>query len=473
MEFIPTTGVDRRSITDQGTEPNTTGITERLIELSSWMMVLGTIRLVCTIADYATSLLERSRFEPWSVRMLGRFIQENHPIILLSAAWPLLLGVALRRTRWPELLRAAGVTFLILSIGGVLELTAELSETQGGSVTLGTFHLARRAIFHPNLSDLMLGVLGATQLLLELGTAIRALGLAHHYRRTSAVELEKTEKARRARFGRLAVYTSFAFLVLMIRMPVWSAYVEVLNKYAFVREFILKNDFDRIKSRRHARQQTDEMRQLFETDPFEAMKQSYLRTIAYYDALPPETLNHPMHRFEMSNNLNNLAWLLVTYPDPARHHPEAAVSYARRAVELAPESGNDWNTLGVAYYRAGNWEDAKNSLERSMNLRKGGDSFDWFFLSLVHHKLGHPEAARQLCEKAVRWYQQNKPDDRELHRFQAEAASELRLPNLAPSESFQDDKTNPLRSTPPLMPVNDRRFRMRPTTDPGKINKSR
>ncbi len=105
---------------------------ERLIELSSWMMVLGTIRLVCAIADYATALLERSRLDPWSFRMLGRFIQENHPIVLLSAAWPLLLGVALRRTRWPELLRAAGVTFLILSIGGVLEMTAELSRDSRG-----------------------------------------------------------------------------------------------------------------------------------------------------------------------------------------------------------------------------------------------------------------------------------------------------------------------------------------------------
>ncbi len=156
---------------------------ERLIELSSWMMVLGTIRLVCVIADYATALIERSRFDSWSFRMLGRFVHENHPIIVLSAAWPLLLGLALRRTRWPELLRAAGATFLILSIGGVLEMTAELSHTQGGSVTLGTFHLPRRAFSRPNLADLMLGVLGATQLLLELGTGVRALVLALHHRR--------------------------------------------------------------------------------------------------------------------------------------------------------------------------------------------------------------------------------------------------------------------------------------------------
>ena len=397
------------------------------------MMVLGTIRLVCVIADYATNLIERSRFDSWSFRMLGRFVHENHPIIVLSAAWPLLLGLALRRTCWPELLRAAGATFLILSIGGALEMTAELGRTQGGSVTLGTFHLPHRAFSRPNLADLMLGVLGATQILVELGTGVRALVLALHHRRIAAVELDKIETARRARFGRLAVYTSFAFLVLMIRVPVWSAYLEVLNKYAFIREFILKNDFDRINARRRAMKQTNEMAQLFQVDPFLATKENYLRTIAYYDQLPPETLKDPMHLFQMSNSLNNLAWLLVTYPDSKRHQPDTAVSYARRAVALVPDNGNDWNTLGVAYYRAGKWEDARTALERSMKLRNGGDSFDWFFLSLVHHKLGHPDEARQWCQKAVDWYQRNKSDDRELQRFQAEAVRELGLPTLAPS----------------------------------------
>ncbi len=146
----------------------------------------------------------------------------------------------------------------------------------------------------------------------------------------------------------------------MIRMPVWSAYLEVLNKYAFIREFILKNDFDRINARRRALKQTNEMAQLFQVDPFLATKENYLRTIAYYDQLPPETLKDPMHRFQMSNSLNNLAWLLVTYPDSKRHQPDTAVSYARRAVALVPDNGNDWNTLGVAYYRAGKWEDAQN-----------------------------------------------------------------------------------------------------------------
>jgi hypothetical protein len=471
MEFIPYREIDRRAIIDHGTEPTTLLSNERLIELSSWMMVLGTIRLVCAIADVATALLDRSRFDMWSSRMWGLFIQEHHPIVLVSTAWPLILGIALRRTRWPELLRAAAVTFLILSIGSVLELTLELSQSQGGSVTFGAFHLARRAFSRPNPSDLMLGVLGATQLILEFGTAVRALALSVHFRRNSIVDLEKTERARRARFGRLAVYASAGFLVLMIRLPVWSAYIELLNKSAFVRDFVLKHDFDRTRSRRRQLMDPGAFTPPDQFDVFIATKEHYLRSIANYEAHAAETLNQPMYRLGFSNSLNNLAWLLATYPDFERHDPDAAVDYARRAVELAPDNGNDWNTLGVAYYRAGKWQDAKISLELAMSLRNGGDSFDWFFLSMIYHKLGQPEEARRWCEKAIGWYQTQKPGDPELDRFQAEAARELRLPELAPSHPRQRGMAKP--DTPPLKALpGGRRLRMQ-GVDFGGVNSPR
>ncbi len=134
----------------------------------------------------------------------------------------------------------------------------------------------------------------------------------------------------------------------MIRMPVWSAYLEILNKYAFVREFILKNDFDRINvAPTRPRRRRTKCSRLFEIDPFLAMKENYLQTIAYYDALPPEALMQPMNRLNMSVSLNNLAWLLVTYPDSKRHEPEAAVRYARRAVELCTRQAETTGTRSV------------------------------------------------------------------------------------------------------------------------------
>src|SRR5436309_1249456 len=96
----------------------------------------------------------------------------------------------------------------------------------------------------------MLGLLGAAQLVLELGTALRAIHLVYLGHALGGEPAEKHAAARRARFGRLALYASAAYLVLMIRLPVWSTYLEVLNQSRFIREFILQNDFQRIQSNR-------------------------------------------------------------------------------------------------------------------------------------------------------------------------------------------------------------------------------
>ena len=70
-----------------------------------------------------------------------------------------------------------------------------------------------------------------------------------------------------------------------------------------------------------------------------------------------------------------------------------------------------------------------------MELRSGGDAFDWYFLAMAHKQLGNQEEARQWYQKAVAWTQTNKPDDVELRRFQAEAAALLgvTLPAVEPA----------------------------------------
>jgi tetratricopeptide (TPR) repeat protein len=122
---------------------------------------------------------------------------------------------------------------------------------------------------------------------------------------------------------------------------------------------------------------------------------------------------------------NKLAWLLATCPDPKLRDPARAVEHARRAVELAPESGTVRNTLGVAHYRAGDWAAAVAALEKSVELRKGGDGFDWFFLAMAYRRLGDEAEARKWYDKAAAWMGKNKTDDEELRRFRAEAAGVL------------------------------------------------
>jgi tetratricopeptide (TPR) repeat protein len=122
---------------------------------------------------------------------------------------------------------------------------------------------------------------------------------------------------------------------------------------------------------------------------------------------------------------NNAAWFLATCADPKFRDPSRAVKLAKKATELAPMEGTYWNTLGAAQYRAGNWKDAIAALDKSMEIRKGGDSFDWFFLAMAHWKLGEKEKARSRFDQAVEWMDKHQPRDEELRRFRAEAAELL------------------------------------------------
>ena len=62
-----------------------------------------------------------------------------------------------------------------------------------------------------------------------------------------------------------------------------------------------------------------------------------------------------------------------------------------------------------------------------MELRKGGDSFDWFFLAMAEWQLGNPRAAQPWFEKAVAGMEMKEPTREELNRFLKEAAELLGL----------------------------------------------
>ncbi len=153
------------------------------------------------------------------------------------------------------------------------------------------------------------------------------------------------------------------------------------------------------------------------------------QVVALHEKLAAESPKVP-HRTHPGNvplqlARNSLAWMLLTHPDPELRNPIRAVELAKKAVELAPERGFIWNTLGVAYYRAGDWKAAIAALERSVQLRSGGDSFDWFFLAMSHWQLGDKERPREYYEHAVQWMEKNGPRDEQLRRFQIEAAELL------------------------------------------------
>ncbi len=121
---------------------------------------------------------------------------------------------------------------------------------------------------------------------------------------------------------------------------------------------------------------------------------------------------------------NSLAWMLVTCPDQSLRNIQRGLELARLACQREPSNAMYLNTLGVAYYRAGQWRQAVEELNRSETAGPG-ESFGYnaFFLAMAHWQLGEQEESRRWYDQAVAWLQTAPAsfDLDELGRFQAEA----------------------------------------------------
>src|SRR5262249_52374255 len=71
------------------------------------------------------------------------------------------------------------------------------------------------------------------------------------------------------------------------------------------------------------------------------------------------------------DTMNTLAWHLATAPDPGDRDAPRAVELAKELVEANLAESSPWNTLGVAYYRAGDRKNAIVALERAEALAPG------------------------------------------------------------------------------------------------------
>ena len=215
----------------------------------------------------------------------------------------------------------------------------------------------------------------------------------------------------------MALYLSLAFLVFCVRLPVWSAYIAVLQRSTLVRTFMLEHDERQhvpynsafIQARPRPEADLDfrlsKAYQLTTQAKYEQARLAYLKVIDRAETLIEEDGEAGYYDMTLAQALNNLAWLQSTCAESRFIEPRQAVEYARRAVRLKPETGTYWNTLGVAHYRAGNFDEATEALERSMSMRAhgNGDAYDWFFLAMIEVKKGHREAGRRWYDRAVEW----------------------------------------------------------------------
>ena len=113
-----------------------------------------------------------------------------------------------------------------------------------------------------------------------------------------------------------------------------------------------------------------------------------------------------------------MAWTLATTTDPAIRDADEEVKLARLAFKHALNDAGIRNTLGVALYRAGDFEGAKAALS------SGPSCEDWLFLAMAHWKLGEKKEARASYERARVWLSKH-PPSADQARFRAEAAALL------------------------------------------------
>jgi tetratricopeptide (TPR) repeat protein len=121
----------------------------------------------------------------------------------------------------------------------------------------------------------------------------------------------------------------------------------------------------------------------------------------------------------------------------ARSEYRAAAQLARNALRRDPQSSWEWQILGWAQYRLGEWKESIQSLKLSNTLQQspqGGDYGQWLVLAMAYFRLGNQAEAQEWYDRAARWLEQNAPLDSDARFLQTEAASLLKTAGQAKPE---------------------------------------
>jgi tetratricopeptide (TPR) repeat protein len=136
---------------------------------------------------------------------------------------------------------------------------------------------------------------------------------------------------------------------------------------------------------------------------------------------------------EDPHELNEVAWQLVKLPGGEMSGYRKALRYSEQACQLWPENGDLLNTLGVTYYRSGDYQKALDVLARSAKIDALRDdisySLDLPFLAMAHQHLDHVKeahAALQLLRERMK--DPRSAQDAQVQGFLREAEELLAKP---------------------------------------------
>jgi WD40 repeat protein/tRNA A-37 threonylcarbamoyl transferase component Bud32 len=104
-------------------------------------------------------------------------------------------------------------------------------------------------------------------------------------------------------------------------------------------------------------------------------------------------------RGQSAEALNHAAWELVKLPNRPEADSRRGLRLAEAACRLEPNNGVYLNTLGVAQYHTGQYEEAQATLTRSNQLNGNRQPADLAFLAMTQHRLNQGEAARATLQR--------------------------------------------------------------------------
>jgi eukaryotic-like serine/threonine-protein kinase len=100
---------------------------------------------------------------------------------------------------------------------------------------------------------------------------------------------------------------------------------------------------------------------------------------------------------------NSIAWICALGPDAVSDFSRP-IALAEMAAKLArPEArAGVLNTLGAVLYRAGRYQESIDRMGDSMKAGGGdGTVYDWLYLAMAHHHLGHDAEAKRYFAKSA------------------------------------------------------------------------
>jgi len=154
-----------------------------------------------------------------------------------------------------------------------------------------------------------------------------------------------------------------------------------------------------------------------------------------------------MEKFRETNDLYTayyVARLCGMAPETVSD-PTDVVKLAERIVGADP-SPHFRHTLGLAYYRAGQFHEAIEQLHKSIDGKWNASAANWLVLAMAHQRQGSADEAREWFDKAARWMEN--PDALRIDKRDALACRVLRreaemLLGLAERAQPQEKKKSP------------------------------